>query len=291
MPSPRSHYVNISGLQIHYLEWNPESSKTILLLHGWLDHAEAWRETLNRVASLEYRIIVPEQRGHGKSGHLPAYDHYHFPDYVADMQAFIDHLDLKSLIIIGHSMGGSIATLLCGVAAIPCSRLILIEGMGPAHEEPDGSFTRYKRHLKQRREPRSHRVMESIETAADRIQRLSPRLSKKRALEFANYITQPVEEGHIWRWDPRHRDKAPIGYDAKRYQKVFEQIENPTDLISGKDSWYLKLPDLQSRILAFPNIQNQISLPTGHSPHYDAPKELAASIIRCLESDKNTGDY
>lgn len=287
-PIHHRHHINVNGLKLHTLSWNLERTEwpLVLLFHGWLDHAAAWIDSLNILAAAGYRVLLPEQRGHGQSEHLPAFCHYHFPDYVADMQAFVDQMVSAEtkLHLIGHSMGGSIATLLCGVGAISAQSLILIEGLGPAHEPPDTAFNRYQMHLQQRRNPRRPKVMHSQSEAAARIQRLSPKLSDQRAMKFADYITQPVEDGFVWRWDPRHRDKAPIGYDAARYQHVFKQLNLPTHLIWGAESWYLKLPDLDSRIQSLPNIQSQHTLQTGHSPHYDQPEALAAVLLSCLQS-------
>ena len=284
----QSQQLTLNGLMCHTLSWNIERTELplVVLFHGWLDHGAAWIDCLNHIADAGYRILLPEQRGHGHSAHLPAYCHYHFPDYVADMQAFVDDMTTSDteLHIIGHSMGGSIATLLCGVGAISAQSLILIEGLGPAHEPPNTAFARYQTHLQQRRTPREPKIMISRAEAAERIQRLSPKLSDQRALQFADYITKPTKGGFIWSWDPRHRDKAPIGYDAARYQHVFRQLELPTHLIWGAESWYLKLPDLQSRIDCLPNIQSQHTLSTGHSPHYDQPERLAAVLLNCLRS-------
>ena len=184
--------------------------------------------------------------------------------------------------LIGHSMGGSIATLLCGVGAISAHALILIEGLGPAHEPPHAAFARYQTHLEQRRKPRKAKPMASVEEAAARIQRLNPKLSNDRARQFAKYITKESEDGLVWAWDPRHRDKAPIGYDAARYQHVFQKLQLPTHLIWGAESWYLTLPDLQSRIDCLPNIHSQHTLNTGHSPHYEQPAVLAETLLACL---------
>ena len=286
MTMHQSQNIQVNGLTLHTLSWNREERTLplIVLFHGWLDHAATWIDCMNHIANAGYRVMIPEQRGHGHSAHLPSFCHYHFPDYVADMQAFVDAnvCSDTELYVIGHSMGGSIATLLCGVGAISAHALILIEGLGPAHEPPHAAFARYQTHLEQRRKPRKAKPMASVEEAAARIQRLNPKLSNDRARQFAKYITKESEDGLVWAWDPRHRDKAPIGYDAARYQHVFQKLQLPTHLIWGAESWYLTLPDLQSRIDCLPNIHSQHTLNTGHSPHYEQPAVLAETLLACL---------
>lgn len=273
----------MNDLRLHCLSWNKDEADlpTIVLFHGWLDHAAAWVDTFSPIAAAGYRVFIPEQRGHGRSEHLPAHSHYHFPDYVADMQTFLQENDLAGdkLILIGHSMGGSIATLLCGVGAVKPKTLVLIEGLGPAHEPPETAFERYQTHLKQRLSPRPHKTIPTLAEAASRINRLSPVLTEERAIEFARYITKPVENGYQWRWDGRHRDKAPIGYDSERYKAIFQSIDTPTSLIWGRSSWYLKLTDLQERVASLANVVSEQTLETGHSPHYERPHELAMALL------------
>ena len=53
----------------------------------------------------------------------------------------------------------------------------------------------------------------------------------------------------------------------------------------GKNSWYLQLPDIPSRLKAILTLQNQVQLPCGHSPHVECPDLLAEAIQECLGSD------
>ena len=105
MTAPHSHLLEGSP-RLHYLEWNPDASRTIVLLHG--NSANAWWwEPLARVIAPEYRLLALDQRGHGDSewarpvAYSPA-------DYASDIARFVQHIapNAEKPVVVGHSMGG-----------------------------------------------------------------------------------------------------------------------------------------------------------------------------------------
>ncbi len=111
MTQPHSHLLAHSHLlegspRLHYLEWNPEATKTIVLLHG--NSANAWWwEPVARAISPQFRLLALDQRGHGDSEWVrpPAYTP---ADYGDDIARFLDHAihGTETPIVAGHSMGG-----------------------------------------------------------------------------------------------------------------------------------------------------------------------------------------
>lgn len=89
-------------LSTAYHEWG--KGEPFLLLHGYtgskLDFHDqmAWFEG--------WRVIAPDQRGHGETSHA---DSYSFPLLVDDLLRFIDTLGLERVHLLGHSLGGMIA--------------------------------------------------------------------------------------------------------------------------------------------------------------------------------------
>ena len=83
-----------------------------IALHGWLDNAGSF----DRLAPLlpNSKIIAVDLPGHGLSDHRPQGTSAHFLDYVKDVAVLSDVLGLERFDLIGHSMGGGIATLVAG---------------------------------------------------------------------------------------------------------------------------------------------------------------------------------
>jgi esterase len=99
---PIDAYLTVNGLRLHYREWGDPAAPPLLILHGLTGHA--WE--FDRIASAlsdRFRVLALDQRGHGASAWADDYS----PELVADDIAdFIDTLDLGSVHVLGHSMGG-----------------------------------------------------------------------------------------------------------------------------------------------------------------------------------------
>ena len=104
---PTSHYLDNSGLRLHYLDYGRADLPPMLLLHGMRDSALSW-DIFARAMSEEYRVLSLDSRGHGDSDRAGP-NGYRFDCYISDIEALADHLDLTDMIIVGHSAGGRYA--------------------------------------------------------------------------------------------------------------------------------------------------------------------------------------
>ncbi|MDO5521575.1 MAG: alpha/beta hydrolase [bacterium] len=86
---------------------NPDSENTIVFLHGWPGSHELFEYQFNDLPRMGYRCIGIDQRGFGQSD-KPAtgYDYDRLSD---DVLCIIETLQLKNIILLGHSTGGAIA--------------------------------------------------------------------------------------------------------------------------------------------------------------------------------------
>jgi len=89
---------------LHYSEAGRGTS--VVLLHGFPLSGAIWQAQQKQLAE-QYRVIVPDLRGHGKSPAPPgAYD---MSLLARDVLAMLDSLQIKKAVIMGHSMGGYVA--------------------------------------------------------------------------------------------------------------------------------------------------------------------------------------
>lgn len=97
-------YVDLEDVRLAYFETEGRNSSddVILFVHGLACHARCWDATLKLLDRPE-RIIAVELRGHGRSEKKRPYSWKQFGD---DLIAFIEALDLTSIVGVGHSMGG-----------------------------------------------------------------------------------------------------------------------------------------------------------------------------------------
>ncbi len=89
-------------LNLHVTEFGTDKPP-LILLHGIGSDVSSWWPVIDGLAA-HYRLIVPDQRGHGRSAKP---DHgYLIPDYVADLEGLINAYGIERPAIMGHSLGG-----------------------------------------------------------------------------------------------------------------------------------------------------------------------------------------
>lgn len=94
------------GTQIFYKDWG--SGQPVVFSHGWPLNGDAWDEQLLFMASNGYRAIAHDRRGHGRSSQ--PWNGNEMDTYADDLAALIETLDLKDVILVGHSTGGGEVT-------------------------------------------------------------------------------------------------------------------------------------------------------------------------------------
>ncbi len=90
------------GTRIFYKDWG--TGQPILFSHGWPLSADAWDAQMLFFGQNGFRVIAHDRRGHGRSDQ--PWDGNTMDQYADDLAELIEKLDLKDLVMIGHSTGG-----------------------------------------------------------------------------------------------------------------------------------------------------------------------------------------
>ncbi len=90
------------GTSIYYKDWG--SGQPVVFSHGWPLCSDAWEDQMVFLAEQGYRVIAHDRRGHGRSDQ--PWDGNTMDQYADDLGALIEKLDLKDVVLVGHSTGG-----------------------------------------------------------------------------------------------------------------------------------------------------------------------------------------
>ncbi len=85
------------------------NGKNIVLFHGKNFNGAYWKTTIEALTNEGFRVIVPDQIGFGKSS-KPKHFHYTFQQLSKNTKALLDTLKIEKTSVLGHSMGGMLAT-------------------------------------------------------------------------------------------------------------------------------------------------------------------------------------
>jgi pimeloyl-ACP methyl ester carboxylesterase len=98
-------------LQMEYMDVKPDNynGKNIVLLHGKNFNGAYWKTTIEALTKKGYRVIVPDQIGFGKSS-KPDNFQYTFQQLAQNTKQILDSLGVDKTAVLGHSMGGMVAT-------------------------------------------------------------------------------------------------------------------------------------------------------------------------------------
>jgi len=98
-------------LKMAYMDVKPAKANghVIMLLHGKNFSGFYWKQTIAALTENGYRVIVPDQIGFGKSS-KPQHIQYSFQLLCQNTKAILDSLGIQKLYVLGHSMGGMIAS-------------------------------------------------------------------------------------------------------------------------------------------------------------------------------------
>lgn len=128
-------------LKMRYMDiGEKDAQKVIVLLHGKNFSGYYWESVAKDLLKKNYRVIIPDQIGFGKSS-KPDYYQYSFGQLALNTKTLLDSLKIAKLDLVGHSMGGMLATTFAVNYPKSVNKLILINPIGL---EDYGKYVEFK---------------------------------------------------------------------------------------------------------------------------------------------------
>lgn len=266
-----------TGLRYNVLEWERPGDTTYVLVHGFSDLAATWVDVAER---LDGHVIAPDLRGHGDSDWIGPGGYYHFMDYVADLDDVIRQKARRKVVLVGHSMGGSVCGYWAGTRPEQLASLVLIEGLGPPDMTGADGPSRTAMWIDAWRTGRTRqKVMPTLADVVRRMKRHDELLDDAGARRLAEAGTKAVDGGFVWKLDPLHNTMGPYPYQLATVKKYWERVTCPVLCIDGARSKLNLSEDERARRRAvFANVKHLV-LDAGHAVQRHRAPEVAAAIM------------
>ncbi len=246
----------------------------VLALHGWLDNSLSWRSVLDGLDGFE--VVCIDFPGHGASPPRPAAARYHFDDYVFDVLGALDALGWDDAHLLGHSLGGAVASVTAAACPERVRTLSVVEGLGPLTAPGDRTAENWRKAVRTARE-RPRRVHRDRASAIDARVRNSD-LPRAAAERLAERGLDEVDGGWQWRHDQRLTWPSTQRYTEPQVLDLLAAIDAPTLCVLATPRSRL-LPDgLMERRAAAVRTLQLIEIEGGHHVHMQQPDAVSRRI-------------
>jgi pimeloyl-ACP methyl ester carboxylesterase len=253
------------------------NGRTVVLFHGMNFFAAAFEPTIDALTGAGFRVLAVDRLGFGRSSKPVVHYNLHIP--ARHTKQLLDALGIEGAAIVGHSMGGMVATRFASTYPETTTHVVMVNQIGltdtrPGREwtDPEDAYrsalgTTYESTLAThlRYYPRGWKpeylywvkVQYGLTLSGD-----WPRMARVRAAQRMILFEDPVV--HEWQYIPSKalviggaEDRLVADYPAAA-RNVAEQLQN-------------------AELVIFPGV--------GHAPAFDNPREFHAELIRFLRSD------
>ncbi|MFN7724165.1 MAG: alpha/beta hydrolase [Rubrivivax sp.] len=283
-------YLPVRGLRYHVHRWGdqaPAGTVPLVLMHGWMDVGASFQflvDALAEAEGLDRCVYAPDWRGFGRTAAPPGTDTYWFPDYLADLDALLDHIAPGGQVdLLGHSMGGNVVMSYAGLRPERVRRLINLEGFGLPETRPEQAPNRLLQWLDELKSHAELKAYPDAEAVAARLMKTNPLLAADKARWLATRWAEPQADGQ-WHLlaDPAHKHANPVLYRKEEVLATWRRIQAPllwaegnlTDLTRWWGTRYTRA-EFETRLAEVPKVERLLLEPCGHMLHHDQPIPLA----------------
>ena len=254
-----------TGVTLPYVEQGDPRGMPVILLHGVTDSWRSFELVLPHLPPSLHAFAL-SQRGHGDADRPVT--GYRFHDFAADVAAFMDMLQLKTAVLIGHSMGSGVAQRFALDYPDRLLGLVLVGSFATLHANPG-----------------VHEFWDNV------VSHLTDPIDPNLVREFQqSTLAQPVPEA-FFEMVVNESLKVP----ARVWQATFStflqedwsgelgKITTPTLIIWGDRDMYCPRSDQDMLVTAIPGSRLSVYRGAGHALHWEEPERFTNDVVAFIE--------
>jgi pimeloyl-ACP methyl ester carboxylesterase len=279
-------------LKMAYMDVAPAGEKekrgAVVLFHGKNFFGAYWKDTIAVLRDAGFRVIVPDQIGFGKSSKPDI--HYSFHLLARNTHALLASLGIERAAIVGHSMGGMVATRFALMYPDFTTRLVLENPIGLEDYKEKAPYVSTQK-----------LYADQLSTNEDAIRKYQKQYYAEWKPEYDEYVQVQV------RWMLGGEYPRLAWSAALTTQMIYEQpvshefalLKPPTLLVLGQSDRTAIGKDRVSKEVAatmgnYPELGKKVAalIPNaklvpiencGHIPHFEAPAKFHAALLEFLK--------
>ena len=249
-----------------------------MLLHGFNFFGEAWAGTIDVLARKGFRVIVPDQIGFGRSS--KPFIPYTFNDMAHNTRRLLQSLGVERAAIVGHSMGGMLASRYAMLYPTATTHVVLVNQIGLS----DVRAGRSPHYLDDAYRTDSNGALPN--RSYEQVRASITRYFVTWKPEYEKYVrihwgwTQHKD----WEWFSKVRGAMTQMLSAETVVYDWQHIKSKALVIGGaKDT--PQYPEQAKHVAAsIPGAQLELIENVGHVPQFESPEIFHAKLVAFLET-------
>ncbi len=254
------------------------NGRTVVLFHGMNFFAAAYASTISALSEAGFRTIAVDRLGFGRSS-KPIIDYnLHIP--ARNTKALLDELGIDVAAIVGHSMGGMVATRFASTYPETTSHVVMVNQIGLTDSRPGRAWTNPEDSY------RSVLTRTTYASVLARHRRYYPNGWRDEYLPLVKVQYGLTLSGDWPRMARVRSSQQRILYEDPVVHE-WRSIAVKALVIGGSDDRLVRDFPARARHVAeeLRNAELVLFPGVGHAPHFEIPDEFHAELIRFLRSD------
>jgi pimeloyl-ACP methyl ester carboxylesterase len=256
----------------------PANGRAVVLHHGGSYYGWYWTRQIEALSNEGYRVIVKDRLGWGKSSKpiLP----YSMSLHASNTARLMEHLGISEAAIVGHSIGGQMATRFAFLYPEMTTHLVTINQIGLTDNRAGRGFRPFDGEI-------------DVDPDLQRAYEADVRTDTRRYVEWKPEFLEHLRIRHGQRlsgdW-PRLAQVRRLGGNLRSMDTVVDdwpQIRTKTLILGGEVDGPSFPENARRAVEILPNAEVFLIPNVGHNPHEEVPDIVNAELIRFLGSDPN----
>ena len=279
------HYFNLrlfeQDVRIAYMDVAPvgrPNGQTVVLLHGGSYYGWYWKSQIDALTRAGFRVVVEDRLGWGKSSKpiLP----YSISLHASNTATLMDHLKIVRAAIVGHSIGGQMATRFAYLYPDKASHMVMINPVGL-------------------RDTRVGRGYNPFDGDVDVAPNLQAAYEADVRTDMSRYVTWKPE--YLEHLRIRHGVRLSAEWPRLAYVRAlggnlrgidstvsdWPHIRVKSMVMGGEQDGPTFPEDARRAAKTIPNAQLVLFPSVGHNPHEEVPDRVNSELVRFLSEETN----
>jgi len=276
--TPIRRHVVAGAIRLHYLDWGADGRPAVVFLHGGGLNAHTWDRVCMEL-SKDFHCYAVDLRGHGDSEWSSTLD-YSLDAHAADLIAFLDGLQERAIVLVGHSLGGHAAIRYAGMQPHRLAGLVVVDTSPfESLHDPTSRLTRVRDFVLGATE------FATYEDAVAYVQQHYPERDRAMIAAALTHALRQVGDGPwTWKRDQRHLDWSYFERaiaDMETLQPLVARITCPALVVRGE--FGMSAADAAAFGSRLPHGHTTVVVGAGHNVQSENPDGFVAALRPFLD--------